>query len=260
MTTVTGFTAARMLAMENATIIDGDVVGNNLILKRKDGTPLNAGSVRGPQGTPGTNGTNGTNGATGATGPAGAPAVPVYANAAARDAAIPSPTPGRACFLTSSGEYQIYQGTAIAGGGNAGWYPPWNTSWGEIKDAYQQLTAPSTPIVGPGNLSGLDFTFKHPFARRILLSVYGQISLDSGGAGEARLTICQDGSAVQFGDAYVPTADRGYALIVQHEYFSDGASHGWNVQIGRTVGSARAYMIASAALKTVFRATDLGLG
>lgn len=50
MATVTGFTAARMLAMEAATIVDGDVVGDNLILTRHDGTTFNAGNVRGPIG------------------------------------------------------------------------------------------------------------------------------------------------------------------------------------------------------------------
>lgn len=53
MATVTGFTAERMLAMEAATIVDGDVVGDNLILTRHDATTINAGSVRGPVGSPG---------------------------------------------------------------------------------------------------------------------------------------------------------------------------------------------------------------
>ena len=56
MATVTGLTAARMLAIEAASVIDGDVVGDNLILTKHDGSTINAGSVRG---------------ATGAAGPAG---------------------------------------------------------------------------------------------------------------------------------------------------------------------------------------------
>jgi len=62
-TTVTGLTADRMIEMENATVVDGEVVGNNLILETRDGTPIDAGNVRGPQGVPGAPGTNGTNGA-----------------------------------------------------------------------------------------------------------------------------------------------------------------------------------------------------
>lgn len=50
MTTVTGFTAARMLEIENGTVVDGAVVGDNLVLEKRDGTTINAGSVRGPMG------------------------------------------------------------------------------------------------------------------------------------------------------------------------------------------------------------------
>ncbi len=53
MATVTGYTAARMKQIEDSAIIDGDVVGDNLILKRYDALEINAGNVRGPQGSPG---------------------------------------------------------------------------------------------------------------------------------------------------------------------------------------------------------------
>jgi len=53
MATVTAFTAARMLAIENASIVDGEVVVDDLILTRFDTTTINAGSVRGPTGSPG---------------------------------------------------------------------------------------------------------------------------------------------------------------------------------------------------------------
>ena len=54
MTTVTGLTAERMLAIEAASVVDGDVDGSgNLILTKHDGTQINAGSVKGPKGDPG---------------------------------------------------------------------------------------------------------------------------------------------------------------------------------------------------------------
>ena len=53
MTTVTSLTADRMLAIEAASVVDGDVVGDNLILTKHDGSQINAGSVRGPQGDQG---------------------------------------------------------------------------------------------------------------------------------------------------------------------------------------------------------------
>src|SRR3954463_3544235 len=53
MGTITGLTAERMLEIEAASVVDGDIVGDNLFLTRKDGTPLNAGNVRGPRGADG---------------------------------------------------------------------------------------------------------------------------------------------------------------------------------------------------------------
>jgi hypothetical protein len=52
MATVTGFTAERMLEIENTTVVDGEVdASGDLILIQRDGTPINAGSVEGPPGT-----------------------------------------------------------------------------------------------------------------------------------------------------------------------------------------------------------------
>jgi hypothetical protein len=58
MATITGLTADRMLEIEAASVVDGDVVGNDLFLTRKDGTLINAGNVRGPQGVAGPRGSN----------------------------------------------------------------------------------------------------------------------------------------------------------------------------------------------------------
>jgi len=56
MATVTGLTADRMLEIEAASVVDGDVVGDNLILTKHDGTQIDAGSVRGPVGPAGPQG------------------------------------------------------------------------------------------------------------------------------------------------------------------------------------------------------------
>ena len=63
---------------------------------------------------------------TGTPGPAGPP-LPVFANAAARDAAIPLPTAGQTCIQTDiPGGFLVYRVIVPA----PGWYPPWNTAWG----------------------------------------------------------------------------------------------------------------------------------
>lgn len=56
MATVTGLTAERMLEIEAASIVDGEVVGDDLILTRHDETEINAGNVRGPIGPQGPEG------------------------------------------------------------------------------------------------------------------------------------------------------------------------------------------------------------
>jgi hypothetical protein len=53
MATVTGLTAERMLEIEDASVIDGEVLDGHLILEKHDGTTIDAGSVIGPQGPAG---------------------------------------------------------------------------------------------------------------------------------------------------------------------------------------------------------------
>jgi hypothetical protein len=50
MATVTGLTADRMIEIEAASVVDGDVVDGELILTKHDGSTINAGSVAGPPG------------------------------------------------------------------------------------------------------------------------------------------------------------------------------------------------------------------
>lgn len=59
MATVTGLTAARMAEIEAASIVDGEVVGDNLILTKHNTTTIDAGNVRGPQGDQGDPGADG---------------------------------------------------------------------------------------------------------------------------------------------------------------------------------------------------------
>lgn len=56
MATITGFTAEFIQAVLDGTIEDANVVGDDLIFTRKDGTTFNAGTVRGPEGIQGLTG------------------------------------------------------------------------------------------------------------------------------------------------------------------------------------------------------------
>lgn len=53
MTQVTGYTSARMKEIEDSSIVNGVVTGDNLFLTRHNGATINAGNVRGPQGVAG---------------------------------------------------------------------------------------------------------------------------------------------------------------------------------------------------------------
>ncbi len=53
MATVTGLTAARMKIIEDASVVDGAVITDNLILTKFNGQEIDAGNVRGPAGVDG---------------------------------------------------------------------------------------------------------------------------------------------------------------------------------------------------------------
>lgn len=56
MATITGLTAERMQEIENASVVDGEIVSGHLILTKFDGTTIDAGPVLGPAGPQGPTG------------------------------------------------------------------------------------------------------------------------------------------------------------------------------------------------------------
>jgi hypothetical protein len=57
MPTITGYTEDRLSGVEGTSVVGGAIVGDNLILARKDAVTINAGNVRGPDGPTGPSGT-----------------------------------------------------------------------------------------------------------------------------------------------------------------------------------------------------------
>lgn len=96
MATVNGYTAERMKEIEDNTIVDADIVGNDLILTRFDGTTFNAGEVRGAPGP------------TGPTGPAGATSITICTSGTRPGA----PTNGMTIYETDTKRQWTYDGTA----------------------------------------------------------------------------------------------------------------------------------------------------
>jgi hypothetical protein len=97
MAKVTGFTADRMLVIENETVVDGEVQGDNLILTTREGTPINAGNVRGPIGPTGPAG--GVSAVNDQTGPVYAPRM--FTNKAALDSQWSTAPNGAQAYTTS---------------------------------------------------------------------------------------------------------------------------------------------------------------
>jgi hypothetical protein len=107
MATVTGYTAERMKQIEDKAITDGEVRGDDLILIAHDLSEIDAGNVRGPQGTQGPMGEISQAELDAAISSVYNIAVPRFANAAARDAAIPAPVKGQLCMVGAAQEIYI---------------------------------------------------------------------------------------------------------------------------------------------------------
>src|SRR4051794_15593683 len=60
MATITGLTAARMIEIEGASVVEGEIVNGDLILVKHDGTLINCGPVQGPAGPTGPQGPQGS--------------------------------------------------------------------------------------------------------------------------------------------------------------------------------------------------------
>ncbi len=97
--------------------------------------------------------------------PSPASTIQIFANAGARDIAIPSPVDGQTCYLSDTGRLQVYR-TATP----VGWYPPWNTAWGCM--AQTVLTGPNQTGIGTVqvDLTGLTVTFTGIEGRRYRIS------------------------------------------------------------------------------------------
>jgi hypothetical protein len=97
MAKVTGFTSERMLEIENETVVDGEIQGDNLILLTREGTPIDAGNVRGPIGPTGPSG--GVSSVNDQTGPVYSPRI--FTNKAALDSQWGTAPAGAQAYTTT---------------------------------------------------------------------------------------------------------------------------------------------------------------
>jgi hypothetical protein len=106
--------------------------------------------------------------------------VATFANAAARTAAIPAPTPGMLSYLNDTGKVEQYTDKAAA----AGWYPPWAQPWGRISDKDVSDLLFTTGLIVPG--SG----FSLPVAnRRYVITWTGNLIKANDQVGTINMTV-----------------------------------------------------------------------
>src|SRR4051812_12656901 len=89
--------------------------------------------------------------------------VPQFTNVAQRDT-VYTPAPpakGALCITTDTMQQWVWSGTQ--------WVrSPWAMPWGVVAVAVSNINV--GPIVGPGNISGLNFTYQHVAGRRMRIT------------------------------------------------------------------------------------------
>jgi hypothetical protein len=194
MATVTGYTSERMKEIEDSTIVDGDVVGSNLILTRRDNTTINAGSVIGPQGVVGPAGPTSIIVCTSTTRPTGGSlftGLAIYETDTKKfyiydggawiyrggtfictSASRPTPFVGMEIYETDTKKSLIYNGVR--------WDPPWNYPWGVM--GYAQSTTIQSGITTGSDVISLTLNLTYVANRRI--KIIGYVNAQSSVAGD----------------------------------------------------------------------------
>lgn len=157
MATVTGLTAARMLEIEAASVVDGSVdAAGNLTFTTHDGTPIDAGNVKGPQGLQGIKGDKGDTGDTGPEGPSKtATNLPYPDTLALRDASgrfqVASPSAASDVVTKSYADFgsrkEQFQ-HALTGGGIKTVHPDGTINWSQRFIAISQAKGTDTATAG----------------------------------------------------------------------------------------------------------------
>lgn len=89
--------------------------------------------------------------------------IPTFADATARDIAMPVPKVGQYCFLASPGVLLQYTDKSVT----AGWHKPWDQPWGCLE---QSTYIPDSTLVWGNYFIGAGYIA--PVARRMLHIVY----------------------------------------------------------------------------------------
>lgn len=224
MPTVTGLTAERMLEIEASAIIDGDIVGNDLVLKRYDEGLINAGNVRGP---------------------VGPPAI-ITCTSTTRPASADR-YDGLHIYETDTKKLLVWNGFRFD--------PPWNLPWGHV--AIGQVFASQGNIGSTSvDLTGLAITGIAVANRR--WRVTGRAHFQSTVEGDlGRLDIC-DSANTPIDSAQARMTTSGTTVKAEADINPAAGSRVYKLRFVRSAGTGTLQMNASATQVATIRIEDLG--
>ncbi|MET0786817.1 MAG: hypothetical protein ABWY25_08940 [Paenisporosarcina sp.] len=250
MATVTGYTAERMKEIEDTSVVNGNVVGNDLILVSRDGKQLNAGNVRGPQGIVGPTGPTSIVPCLSTARPVGGSlftGLAIYETDTKRfyiyngsswvysgglwvctsTTRPANPFQGMEIYETDTKKFLIYNGVRFD--------PPWNQPWGLM--GMIQRTTDAGPVSGAEvSIAGMLVTLTVVANRRLKITFEGNCFAPSGSDNITFLRIAEDAISLATGNAW--NTAPGYATSLHCEAFRTPAagSHQFYIRVG-SIGS-----------------------
>jgi hypothetical protein len=267
MATVTGYTAERMKQIEDSAVVDGDVVGNNLILTKHDGSTIDAGSVRGPAGPQGPPGAQSIVVCTSTTRPTSAPTLFVGLNIYETDTekmyvwngtgwrprevftdiAANSPTfrPLGLLYFVNDANLPIGAASPEAAsrpitpglyqwlGATTRWQPPWNMPWGYM--GIKKLSVAQSSIVTAVDVTGLTITMTAIAGRQLEIRADLPL-LSSVDADLARIDICDQAGAIKDGRQFRMSTS-GIGCVATEWLPTTTGSLTRKVQVSRSAGT-----------------------
>lgn len=271
MTTITGLTAARMQAIINATVVSAAIVGNNLVLTLHDGSTINAGNVRGPQGIQGIPGPTSIAVVTSTTRPVGGARFTglgiyetdtglfyiwdganwiyrggmIVCTSATRPAA-PQRFVGMEIYETDTNQKLVWNGIRFD--------KPWNMPWGIV--GYAQIVANVTPIAAQADVPGLSVTFTAVANRRLKITVEADIQ-STVATDHLTFVIMKDAAQIRSGNMYAAKASIPSTFPISVFDTPAAGDRTYKLQAART-GTGTVTLIAAGNSPAYIQVEDLG--
>jgi len=286
MATVTGYTAERMKEIEDSAVIGGMVQGNNLILVTHDGSTIDAGNVRGPQGIQGIPGVQSIIVCTSTTRPTGAAlfvGLNIYETDTEKmyvwngvgwrprevftDIAANSPTFRSLGTLYVVNDANLPVGAIVPDAsrpvtmglyqwlGNVTKYnPPWNMPWGIM--GIKTLAVAQSSITTSVDVTGLTLTMTCVANRK--LEIKADLPLLSSIDGDlARIDITDGASAIKDGRQYRMSTS-GIGCTATEWINTVAGSFTRKVMVGRSAGTGNVQVACGGATVGKFTIIDQG--